>query len=90
VEAPTGDALKAYEGTYFSEELNTTFRLSLEDGVLTIFREGGRTARLRALANHTFTNGDLTIRFTPGAALNTGFELNIGRVRGLKFVRTGG
>jgi CubicO group peptidase (beta-lactamase class C family) len=90
VEPPAGDQLRAYAGTYFSEELNTTFTLTVEDGVLQLRREGARPVRLRPLANHAFTNGDMTIRFTPGAALNAGFELNIGRVRGLTFVRTGG
>jgi hypothetical protein len=82
--------LRAYEGTYFSEELNTTFRLAVEDGVLQLHRPGARSVRLRAGANHAFTNGDATIRFTTGATLNAGFELSIGRVRGLTFVRIGG
>lgn len=86
---PTADELAAYTGAYFSEELQTTYRFSVENGALTMHFRGGDPIPLRPLIRDEFTAG-LTLRFVRDASGTvTGFALDAGRVRNLRFTRTG-
>ncbi|HEX6038131.1 serine hydrolase domain-containing protein [Longimicrobium sp.] len=86
---PTPDELAAYTGAYFSEELQTTYRLTVENGALTMHVRGSGPIPLRPLVRDEFTAG-LTLRFARDASgAVTGFALDAGRVRNLRFTRTG-
>lgn len=91
-EAPwssSAEELAAYEGTYRSGELDSTYRLRVEGGVLTAyhFRTGART--LNPSAPHRFQSAGLgEVRFLrdeEGEII--GFTANSDRVRNLRFVR---
>jgi CubicO group peptidase (beta-lactamase class C family) len=86
---PVADALGAYVGRYFSEELETFYTLSLVDGVLRLAH--------RRLDAADLTPGDAVDRFT-GADLRfdferdrnrrvIGFYLSNGRTRDVRFER---
>lgn len=84
---PTPAELAAYAGAYFSEELQTTYRLAVENGALTVHRRGGEPTALRPLVRDEFSAGP-TLRFVRDASgAVTGFLLDAGRVRNLRFVR---
>lgn len=86
---PTAEELAAFTGTYFSEELQATFRFTVEEGALTMHRRSAEPTPLRPLARDEFTAGP-SLRFVRDASgAVTGFTLDAGRVRNLRFVRTG-
>jgi hypothetical protein len=85
---PTAEEMAAYTGSYFSEELQATYRLAVENGALTMHRRGAEPTPLRPLVRDEFTAGP-TLRFVRDASgAVTGFALDAGRVRNLRFVRT--
>ena len=87
---PTADELAAYAGAYFSEELQATFTLSVVDGALTLRRPAAEPSPLRPLIRDEFSVPGATLRFMrDGAGSVSGFMLDAGRVRNLRFVRTG-
>jgi CubicO group peptidase (beta-lactamase class C family) len=87
---PAADVLPAYAGSYYSDELNATFTLFVEDGVLKMRRADDATIPLIALPDHSFSSGgDLRLQFSPDEeGRYTRFELNLGRVRGITFRRS--
>lgn len=88
---PSAGELAAYAGSFFSEELQATFTLSVVDGVLTLRLPTADPAALRPLIRDEFTVPGATVRFVrDGAGAISGFMLDAGRVRNLRFVRTGG
>jgi CubicO group peptidase (beta-lactamase class C family) len=87
---PTPEELAAYAGRYFSEELQATYTLAVENGTLTVHRRGGDPTPLRPLVRDEFSAGP-TLRFVRDAAgAVTGFMLDAGRVRNLRFTRVAG
>ena len=84
---PTPAALRAYEGEYHSEELDATYRIRLTQDGLTLARRLG-SGILRASGADRFTLGSHTFQFQrgPGGAI-TGFTVEAGRVRNIRFVR---
>jgi CubicO group peptidase (beta-lactamase class C family) len=86
---PTPAELREYAGEYLSEELLTSYRLEVRDGVLVArhFRTGDRSFRPRA--PDRFQAGGFGevhfVRDETGAV--TGFTANQVRIRGLRFVR---
>lgn len=88
---PSADELAAYSGAFFSEELQATYTLSVVDGALTLRRPTWEPAALRPLVRDEFSVSGATLRFVrDGAGAVSGFMLDAGRVRNLRFVRTGG
>jgi CubicO group peptidase (beta-lactamase class C family) len=87
---PTPEELAEYAGRYFSEELQATYTLAVENGTLTVHRRGGDPTPLRPLVRDEFSAGP-TLRFVRDAAgAVTGFMLDAGRVRNLRFTRVAG
>jgi CubicO group peptidase (beta-lactamase class C family) len=87
---PTPEELAEYAGGYFSEELQATYTLTVENGALTVHRRGAEPAPLRPLVRDEFSVG-ATLRFVRDAAgAVTGFMLDAGRVRNLRFTRVAG
>jgi CubicO group peptidase (beta-lactamase class C family) len=88
---PTPGELEEYAGEYSSEELLTSYRLEVQDGVLVArhFRTGDRS--LRPQAPDRFQAGGFGevhfMRDDAGAV--TGFTANQARIRGLRFERVG-
>lgn len=80
--------LPEYAGLYYSEELQRSFRISLKRGALTFTHPNAPTEPLRYLPHDTFMIGDLYLRFQRGDDDHiTGFLLDAGRVRNLKFIK---
>jgi CubicO group peptidase (beta-lactamase class C family) len=86
--APVSAArLAELAGEYRSEELETTWRLSVDGDRLMVTGGGARRA-LRSQGDDRFSSGSQTLRLqrdTTGRV--TGFLLDAGRVRNLRFVR---
>lgn len=92
-EKPAAPAVPAAElgrlaGTYYSEELETTARLTVENDRLVYNGPAGRPRPLDPLARDTFRSGPWQFELTrDGAGAVDGFLLHAGRIRGLRFVR---
>ncbi|MEK7830992.1 MAG: serine hydrolase, partial [Acidobacteriota bacterium] len=85
----TAEQLAEYAGTYFSEELDTTYKLAVENGRLfTIDRnETKRPLTPRSRELFTLIQG-AQFEFTRDAAGKVAsFGVNAGRIRGVRFVR---
>jgi len=86
---PTPAELQEYAGEYLSEELLTTYRLEVQDGVLVArhFRTGDRSFRPRA-PDRFQAGGFGEVHFVRDeAGAVTGFTANQVRIRGLRFDR---
>jgi hypothetical protein len=89
--APTAADLRQYVGEYYSDEAETTFRVTLEeDGKLMLRGRYGRSLELKPAYRHAFTTTD-----GPGVVLfrrdargrMTAMSFGMGRVRELEFRR---
>ena len=91
---PTGAAaaipaarLSELVGDYHSEEVGATWSLAL-DGDRLMLTGGGSRRALASQGSDRFATGSQTLRFERNAAgVVTGFSLDAGRVRNLRFVR---
>jgi CubicO group peptidase (beta-lactamase class C family) len=84
--APTAAQLEAFAGVYRSDEIEATYRLVIKDGGLRLERLKSTPSVLEPLVTDTFSSQPGVIRFTRDAAgAVTGFVLEAGRVRGMKF-----
>ena len=84
--APTTAQLEAFAGVYRSDEIEATYRIVVKDGGLRLERLKSNPSVLEPLVTDTFSGQPGVIRFTrdtTGAV--TGFVLEAGRVRGMKF-----
>ena len=77
-------------GRYYSSELDATYELAVAGQALLLRRPRSEPDTLRAIDARTFRAGPLTLRFPPAAvgAAAPGFTVDIGRARGMEFVRT--
>ena len=83
---PSEKDLEAFAGTYRSDEIEAVFRMVLHEGSLRLERLKSRPAPLTPVVRDTFTTQAGTIRFVRNAAgAVTGFQLDAGRVRHVKF-----
>jgi len=84
----TVEQLTEFEGSYYSDELDSVFRLYLEDQVL-MGRIGYAEAnRVSMTEPDTFSTEGIKLSFERGDdGAITGFEIDAGRVRGIRFVR---
>jgi hypothetical protein len=86
--APTPADLGAFGGTYYSEEIDTTYTLYVEDGKLKArFRPAQRFELRPVYADAFEAEGDV-LRFTRDSSGRVdGFLVYAGRVRHLRFIR---
>ena len=76
-----------YVGTYRSGELDATWTLVVEGEQLVLRNNVNRNV-IRRAASDVLSAGNLTLRFTRDASRRiTGFSLDAGRVRGIRFER---
>ena len=86
--APKPEELAAYAGVYYSEEIDTTYTLYVEDGKLKVRYRPAQRFTLAPLYPDAFGEGGDVMRFTRDAAGRVdGFLVYAGRVRHLRFVR---
>ena len=82
--------LEAYAGRYYSEEIDTTYTLSVEAGKLTVRFRPAQRFELAPVYTDAFESEGDVVRFTrDGSGRVDGFLVSSGRVRRLRFVRTG-
>jgi hypothetical protein len=88
---PKPEELAAYAGTYISEELDTTWKLTIQDGRLMMQGKRGPALPLNPAFDGAFGGPAGLLRFTRGDGKKvTGFLVGAGRARDLVFVRTAG
>jgi CubicO group peptidase (beta-lactamase class C family) len=88
--APKPADLEAYAGRYHSEEIDTTYALSVEAGKLTVRFRPAQRFELAPVYADAFESEGNVVRFTRDEAGRVdGFLVSSGRVRRLRFVRTG-
>jgi hypothetical protein len=78
---------EALAGTYYSDELDASYRLEGEGDGLTLVRDDGQRLALRRAGADEAQAGSAVLRFVREAGPITGFTLDSGRVRGIVFVR---
>jgi len=84
----TAEQLTEYTGVYYSEELDATYRIVIEDGNLFIKSRNAPRVGVVALARDEFRRLGSTFKFVRNDQRQiTGFALNGGRSTGIKFVR---
>ena len=85
----TPAALAAFAGSYLSDELDTRYEIVLRDSTLVRTHRKMNDATLMPAGGDVFTYGGTTVLFTRDRRGRiTGFTINDGRVRGVRFVRT--
>jgi len=85
----TAPVSPAFAGTYQSDELAASFTIVVADEALQVKLPSGMTATLRRIRDGVFVGGGTTLRFDgPRDGRIAGFELDQGRVRGIRFTRT--
>ncbi|HZS04447.1 MAG TPA: serine hydrolase domain-containing protein [Blastocatellia bacterium] len=88
--SPTTAQLAEYEGNYYSDELDATYRVALKDDRLVVMRRKYNPTPLAPVFRDGFTTLSILghVRFTrdEGQRVN-GFIISAGRIRGLRFVR---
>ncbi|MBT9163150.1 MAG: Penicillin-binding protein 4* [Chloroflexi bacterium] len=88
VVSPTADQLTAYVGDYFSAELQTTYRIVLEDDKLFARYRNSPPDSLQPAQSDIFRVGGVMLHFLRNDAGEVeGFVVNAGRVRNIRFTR---
>lgn len=86
--SPTAAELDQYRGEFVSEEIDPVYRISVQDGNLTLKRLKHKPDNLRAATRDVFVGEIGTIRFThDGNQHVSGFILDAGRVQNFQFTR---
>jgi CubicO group peptidase (beta-lactamase class C family) len=83
--APTAGELSGYVGRYESAELETTYTISLDNGKLMLHRRRSAAIALEPTASDTFTAERITYRFVRDRGRVSGFLVEAGRTRNLRF-----
>ena len=82
--------LNEYEGAYYSEEIDSTYRVTLKDGALTVTRKKAAPTPLTPMFRDAFGSPGILgmFRFTRDAQNRVnGFRLSAGRIRNFHFVK---
>ena len=83
---PTHEQLREYEGDYYSEELQVTFKLALKEGKLYFVHKNAPKGPLQPTLQDKFIERGLRINFIRSEEKKiSGFTLDAGRVRNLRF-----
>ena len=86
--ALTATQLAAYAGDYRNEEIETTHTWTVEEGALAVYANGRRLGALDPTWTDGFVRGSAVIDVTrDGRGRITGYVLQNGRVRNLRFTR---
>jgi CubicO group peptidase (beta-lactamase class C family) len=86
---PARAELASFAGDYWSDEVESWYRIRLEDSVLVLRRPKAAPARMRPAFPDGFVAGELgTLRFVRAKGKVTGFLLTGGRVRKVSFARS--
>ena len=80
--------LERYAGSYYSEELGASYVVTAGDSTLTLKTRGGNDRTVRMVYGDTFA-GDYLLRFTRKGGKIDGMLMSSGRVRGVRFTRSG-
>ncbi|MCI0525712.1 MAG: beta-lactamase family protein [Acidobacteria bacterium] len=84
----TAEQLTEYAGVYYSEELDATYRIVIENGVMLIKARNAPRVSPVAQSKDEFRRLGLTFSFTrDDRGKITGFALSGGRAKGVRFVR---
>ncbi len=86
--SPTRAELRAYAGEYYSDELQVTYKLVLEEGRLFFRHRNAPENALEPTLSNQFRVRGLNIEFVrdKGNAVS-GFVINTGRVKNIRFGR---
>lgn len=84
---PTASELAAFAGAYYSPELETTYKMSVENGKLVVSRRRAPRTELVPTTPDAFTLRGLQFHFTRDKKAITGFTVDAGRTRNLRFER---
>lgn len=82
--------LSEYEGTYYSDEIDSTYRVTLKDDKLVVTRKKFAPTPLTPAFRDAFSSLSIlgTFRFTRDAQNRVnGFRLSAGRIRNFRFVK---
>jgi CubicO group peptidase (beta-lactamase class C family) len=82
---PTASELARYAGRYESPELETSYTLSVENNTLMLHRRRSAPIALTPTTNDTFTAEGISYRFVRDKGRVTGFLVDAGRTRNLRF-----
>jgi hypothetical protein len=82
----SAEQLKAYEGKFYSPELDVTYEVSVRDSGLRVHFAGGEV-NLDPLGKDLFASAGGTATFTCGGGACTGFSMDDGRALSLRFTR---
>jgi hypothetical protein len=86
---PTAAQLADYPGAFVSDEIDPIYRISIQDGKLTLNRLKHKPDTLSPATKDVFTGDIGTVRFTRDANQQiSGFILNAGRIQNFKFTKT--
>ena len=81
-------ALDEYAGTYRSDELDASWVLEVEDADLVLRAPESLVGPLQSGAADRFQHGDRALQFERQSGAVTGFAVDSGRARGIRFRRT--
>jgi hypothetical protein len=86
---PSAERLAEYAGDYYSEEIDSVYKLTVLDGKLTMKRKKYRPVEMTPVAKDVFTAaGSGSIRFTRDKRNRvTGLVLSRGRIKNFRFDR---
>ena len=85
---PTAAQLTEYPGAFVSEEIDPVYRISIQDGKLTLNRLKQKPDTLLPATKDVFTGDIGTLRFTRDAKHQiSGFILDAGRIQNFKFTK---
>jgi hypothetical protein len=82
---PSAGDLAAFAGRYESPELETAYTLSVDNGKLMLHRRRSAPIALTATTPDTFSAEGITYRFVREKGRVTGFLVDAGRTKNLRF-----
>lgn len=85
---PTVAELSEFSGDFVSEEIDPVYRISIQDGKLTLNRLKHKPDTLSPTTTEIFTGDIGTLRFTRDDSKHiSGFILDAGRIQNFRFTR---
>ena len=87
---PSARDLARYAGRYESPELETSYTFSVENGTLMLHRRRSAPVALTPFSSDTFTAEGISYRFVRDKGKITGFLVDAGRTKNLRFEVVGG
>lgn len=89
--SPSATELAGFTGTYHSDDAETTYRVSVEDGALVVWQRPDDERRLEPIYDDAFAmGGGRVVRFRRDAAGDVvALSLSLGRVYDMRFERVG-